>query len=53
MIDYDRILVLGEGKILEFDSPRVLLSKPDSEFSKMLDETGKENAAALRSIVSW
>jgi len=36
IIDYDRILVLGEGgRILEFDSPRNLLKRPDGVFSTM------------------
>jgi len=36
IIDYDRILVLGEGgRILEFDSPRHLVQRPDSMFGAM------------------
>ncbi|KAH9262239.1 hypothetical protein BASA82_000740 [Batrachochytrium salamandrivorans] len=30
--DYDRILVLGAGKVLEFDRPALLLSNPNSFF---------------------
>ncbi|KAI0789892.1 P-loop containing nucleoside triphosphate hydrolase protein [Abortiporus biennis] len=35
VLDYDRILVLGEGKILEFDTPRALVGKPGGFFSEM------------------
>ena len=35
VIDYDRILVLEEGRIVEFDTPRVLLQTPDSAFREM------------------
>lgn len=37
IIDYDRILVLDQGNVLEFDSPNVLLKDPESQFSKMVE----------------
>ncbi len=37
--DFDRILVLGNGTTLEFDSPTNLLSDPDSVFSSMMKES--------------
>ncbi|KAI9353043.1 P-loop containing nucleoside triphosphate hydrolase protein [Zopfochytrium polystomum] len=51
LVDYDRILVLDKGKILEFDSPRALASQPTSAFSSLVDETGPANAAVLRSLI--
>ena len=36
IIDFDRILVLGQGEVLEFDAPQSLLSNPDSVFSGMM-----------------
>jgi ATP-binding cassette, subfamily C (CFTR/MRP), member 1 len=33
--DFDRILVLGDGKIVEFDAPAVLMQQPDSAFRLM------------------
>ncbi|KAF9961648.1 hypothetical protein BGZ70_008234 [Mortierella alpina] len=44
------ILVLDHGEIKEFDTPANLLSRPDSVFSSMVDETGPANAALLRSL---
>jgi len=35
IIDYDRILVIDAGEILEFDDPKTLLSKPDGVFREM------------------
>ncbi|KAF9194834.1 hypothetical protein BGZ51_007054 [Haplosporangium sp. Z 767] len=50
IIDYDRILVMNQGQLAEYDTPRNLLSSPDSLFSSMVDETGAQNAAHLRSL---
>lgn len=35
IIDYDRIIVLDGGQILEFDEPKVLLRKPGGPFREM------------------
>jgi ABC-type multidrug transport system fused ATPase/permease subunit len=35
--DFDKILVLGNGEVVEYDSPSALLSR-DSEFSRMLSD---------------
>ncbi|KAJ3151156.1 hypothetical protein HDU86_006146 [Geranomyces michiganensis] len=51
IIDYDRILVLSDGVAVEFDTPRALLSNPDSVFSSMVEQTGAANAELLRSLV--
>ena len=34
----NKILVLGFGEILEYDSPQNLMDNPDSEFSKLMSE---------------
>ncbi|WVR03866.1 hypothetical protein IAU60_000864 [Kwoniella sp. DSM 27419] len=36
VMDYDKILVLGAGKVLEYDSPSNLRSKRDSYFAKLV-----------------
>ncbi|KDQ63255.1 hypothetical protein JAAARDRAFT_29273 [Jaapia argillacea MUCL 33604] len=35
IIDYDRILVLGGGEILEYDTPKALIDKPGGAFREM------------------
>jgi ABC-type multidrug transport system fused ATPase/permease subunit len=51
IIDYDRILVLDQGKIIEFDSPTNLIQKEDGMFFKLARETGNENLANFRKIL--
>ena len=36
ILDSDKILVMGNGSVLEFDTPETLLSDPSSAFSSML-----------------
>jgi ATP-binding cassette subfamily C (CFTR/MRP) protein 1 len=38
IIDSDKILVLGKGKVLEYDSPGELQKDPSSEFSQIVKE---------------
>jgi ABC-type multidrug transport system fused ATPase/permease subunit len=35
VLDYDRVLVLGEGKVLEFDTPAALLKEQGGVFRAM------------------
>jgi ATP-binding cassette subfamily C (CFTR/MRP) protein 1 len=48
VIDYDKILVLDAGRVMEFDSPYNLLSKPHSEFAQLCAETGESNERVLK-----
>ncbi|KAL6256406.1 hypothetical protein P5V15_012519 [Pogonomyrmex californicus] len=41
VLNCDRILVMSEGKVIEFDAPDTLLSRPDSEFSKLMAAVDK------------
>ena len=50
MIDYDRVMVLGEGKIIEFDTPANLLANRDSEFYRLCKATGKEEFSTLKAL---
>jgi ABC-type multidrug transport system fused ATPase/permease subunit len=43
-IEYDRILLLDHGEILEFDNPLTLLGKPDSSFHKMCRNSGESDS---------
>jgi ABC-type multidrug transport system fused ATPase/permease subunit len=47
VIEHDYILVLGQGKVLEFGSPADLL-RSGGAFSKMVDDTGEVTARDLR-----
>jgi ABC-type multidrug transport system fused ATPase/permease subunit len=48
IIDYDRVLVLDKGAIVEFDSPHALLQREGGVFRGMVEETGSNNADLLR-----
>ena len=51
IIDYDRILVLGEGgRILEFDTPRNLFKQQESAFREMCRKSADWDE--LRNIVN-
>jgi hypothetical protein len=41
IIDMDKILVLGAGEVLEFDSPANLLEKDDSTFADLCRKSGE------------
>ncbi|KAJ3120011.1 Multidrug resistance-associated protein 1 [Physocladia obscura] len=52
IINSSKILVLGGGKVLEFDTPRkLMIDNEDSHFRKMVAETGEANAIFLQSLV--
>jgi ABC-type multidrug transport system fused ATPase/permease subunit len=36
VMDYDKIMVLGQGKLLEFDSPKNLREREGSYFAKLV-----------------
>ncbi|CAF3989329.1 unnamed protein product [Rotaria sp. Silwood2] len=52
VIDSDRIMVLGDGRILEFDTPRGLLSNINSQFSSFVKQTGPAEAEHLRTLAT-
>ncbi|CAN6616690.1 ATP-dependent bile acid permease [Trichomonascus vanleenenianus] len=41
IIDYDKILVLGDGAAKEYDHPHVLLERKDSIFREMCERSGE------------
>ncbi|CAB3397220.1 unnamed protein product [Caenorhabditis bovis] len=42
IMDYDRIMVLDKGQILEFDSPDALMADKNSAFAKMVADSQQE-----------
>uniref|UniRef100_A0A3Q2TB68 Cystic fibrosis transmembrane conductance regulator n=1 Tax=Fundulus heteroclitus TaxID=8078 RepID=A0A3Q2TB68_FUNHE len=47
IVDSDRILVLDAGQIHAYDEPHILLQDTQGIFYKMVQQTGKQEAAAL------
>ncbi|CAJ0887453.1 10050_t:CDS:10, partial [Entrophospora sp. SA101] len=43
VIDFDKILVMDAGNIMEFDSPYLLLQNPNSTFRSMCENSGEFN----------
>jgi len=48
IIDYDCVLVLANGKLVDYGSPSSLLTDKSSLFSSMVDDTGKITSRELR-----
>ncbi|TFK34746.1 multidrug resistance-associated ABC transporter [Crucibulum laeve] len=44
IMDSDKIMVLDNGRIVEFDSPKVLLTREDSKLKALVDESGDKDA---------
>jgi hypothetical protein len=51
-MDYDRVMVLQDGNLMEFNSPHKLLNRGDSLFSGMVNATGASTSALLKRIAS-
>lgn len=47
VIDYDKILVLGAGEVLEYGGPHELITRGGA-FCSMVDDTGEEMAEMLK-----
>jgi ATP-binding cassette, subfamily C (CFTR/MRP), member 1 len=52
VIEGDKIIVMEQGVLQEFAAPKTLLDDHDSMFSKLIDKSGKEAAAALRAVAA-
>lgn len=46
-MDSDRILVMADGEVAEFDTPLALLGQPTGMLRSLVDAAGSTNAAAL------
>ncbi|KAJ7512873.1 multidrug resistance-associated ABC transporter [Mycena galericulata] len=50
VIDYDRVMLLDQGRIIEFDKPDALLRNINSKFYGLCKATGKEEFATLKNM---
>lgn len=50
IIDFDKILLLDKGKLIEFDSPAKLLEDPTSRFYALCRATGRKEFAILKKM---
>ncbi|KAL2915615.1 hypothetical protein HK105_204800 [Polyrhizophydium stewartii] len=52
IVDYDRVMVLSAGEIVEFDTPQALVAKEGGVFRSMVDETGPQNVEVIMRILN-
>ncbi|CAF4007599.1 unnamed protein product, partial [Adineta steineri] len=52
VIDSDRILVLSNGEVVEFDTPSSLLANSNSYFTSLVEQTGSNEAEYLRTLAN-
>lgn len=52
VIEGDKILVMEQGVLQEFAAPKQLLDDRESMFSKLVDKSGDQAAAALRAVAA-
>ncbi|XP_071056450.1 probable multidrug resistance-associated protein lethal(2)03659 [Onthophagus taurus] len=50
IVDSNRVLVMDDGKLVEFDHPYLLLQKKNGYFKRMVEDTGINNASGLLEI---
>jgi ABC-type multidrug transport system fused ATPase/permease subunit len=50
IMDYDVVLVMDNGKVGEFGTPKKLLEDDEGLFTGLVDSTGRESSLALRQM---
>ncbi|KNC52272.1 uncharacterized protein AMSG_01099 [Thecamonas trahens ATCC 50062] len=50
VVDSDRVMVLDDGELVEFDTPAALLDNPSGFFTSLVEATGDASAAQLRAL---
>ena len=53
VMDSDRILVLDDGKVMEFDSPGKLLENSDGYLFKLVNQTGPSAKKKLTQMAKY
>jgi ABC-type multidrug transport system fused ATPase/permease subunit len=51
IMDYDVVLVMEQGRCIEFGPPKRLLEHPSGTFTALIDATGPESAAESYAIL--
>lgn len=49
-MDSDRVMVMDAGQLVEFDHPKVLIDRPESQFARMLLQLDKAHVRTLHGI---
>lgn len=49
-MDSDRVLVMDQGRVAEFDRPLVLLDRRQGAFAKLVESTGADSEELLRNL---
>jgi ABC-type multidrug transport system fused ATPase/permease subunit len=50
IIDSDKLLVMDKGEVVEFDTPKKLIQRPNGVFASIVQGTGEQNAKMLTNI---
>ncbi|KAI6040937.1 P-loop containing nucleoside triphosphate hydrolase protein [Pisolithus marmoratus] len=50
VIDYDRVMILDTGRIVEFDRPATLLADPNSNFYRLCKAAGRKEFSVLKKM---
>lgn len=53
VLHYDRVIVLGQGSILENDNPKTLLKNTSSHFYRLVQSSGLQETATSCKDYSW
>ena len=53
VMDSNRILVLDDGKVMEFDSPGKLLENSDGYLSQLVNQTGHSRKKKLMQMAKY
>ncbi|RPD70664.1 P-loop containing nucleoside triphosphate hydrolase protein [Lentinus tigrinus ALCF2SS1-7] len=49
--DYDKVMVLDAGRLVEFDKPAILLAREDSYFRRLVDDSPEQEREALYAAI--
>ncbi|XP_064637687.1 ATP-binding cassette sub-family C member 4-like isoform X2 [Lineus longissimus] len=53
VVDFDRVLIMDNGRVLEYDPPHILLQNPLGIFKQMFSELSAKDAILLREMAQY